>query len=579
MRNLLISLLAACALPLTALATAPFADGEHAWNHADVGIGSEFRDTAYPHSLTAGRVLTPIEPQRVEAMRKKNSEPGNKVLWIGLERELPTPIDAKALAWQPTADGGHSARLSAGSPGAAALRLGLDIAELPAGAELRFAAEGTDVSVTAATGGERIAQMRRIDPIFWSPVTEGDRQVVELYLPAGADPALVRLSLRTLSHLVVSPTGSLAAAKVNESDSCHFDAKCMQNPSSGYINAKNAVARMLFQKNGQGGLCTGTLLNDTDTSTQIPYLFSAAHCFESQTVANTLTTFWFYEASSCDSRDLDGSAVRQVGGGSQLLHASAASDVLMVRLNSAPPAGAHFLGWDAAQISTGTDILVLHHPRGDVKKVSLGKMTGIGGSTLTSGSFYKAGYTHGTTEGGSSGCGLLTLADGAYRLRGGLLGGAASCANSGTIGAPGNSDDFSRLDLAFSNLSQYLQPTSTPPPSGSDFSGLWYNAAQDGWGLNVVRGTSGVYVVYIYHYDQDTTPSWLLTSGTLSGSTLSAQVFSFSGPGFGGSFNPALVAARASGTITLTFNSATTATLSFTSDGRSVSTPMTRLAF
>ena len=337
---------------------------------------------------------------------------------------------------------------------------------------------------------------------------------------------------------------------------------------------------MVYQSGGGSSLCTGTLLNDTDNATQVPYFFGAAHCFTSQAEGNTLTTFWFYESTGCGSNQLD-PAARQVGGGAQVLFASIGSDVLFLRLNNAPPAGSFFLGWNATAVTAGTEIVVIHHPAGDVKKVSLGQATGIGPSNLASGSFIKAGYTNGTTEGGSSGCGLLTLSNGEFVLRGGLLGGGASCANTGSINNPGNSDDYSRLDLAFPNLRQFLQPsTNPPPPAGTDFTGLWFNPAQSGWGLVVMRGASGAYSVTVFHYDQDSSPVWYLGAGAINGASFNQPLTAFTGPWFGITpFNPGLVIGRTAGSVSLNFTSTTTASLAFTVDGRTVSTELTKLAF
>jgi hypothetical protein len=85
--------------------------------------------------------------------------------------------------------------------------------------------------------------------------------------------------------------------------------------------------------------------------------------------------------------------------------------------------------------------------------------------------------------------------------------------------------------------------------------------------------------MYIYHYAQDTSSAWFLSSGNLSGTSYSAPVLTFSGPGFGGTFNPALVSARVSGTLNVNFTSATRASISFTIDGRSVSTTLDKLSF
>lgn len=559
-------------------ALASSAGGEPAWTLAKAAPGTAFRDPAYPTALRVLREWGALPASETKALREGNAGGGRKALRIGIERPL-SGAAAVALNWHAAVDGGQTARIALRSPGAAALRAALRLGGLPAGAELRFAAGGEARSVVDVVDAEAIRKLAALQPVYWSPVTAGDTQEIELYLPRGADPRWVEVVVTGLSHLVASPSGDLSGAKIGESEACHIDTRCVSNPTAAFTNAKNAVARMVFQKDGGSFLCTGTLLNDTDNTTQAPYLYSAAHCFTSQSEGSTLTTFWFYEATGCRSNVLDGAA-RQVGGGAQVLFANADSDVLFLRLNSAAPTGAYFLGWNAAPVSAGTEFLAIHHPAGDVKKVSAGRVTGSGASDLASGSFIKAGYTDGTTEGGSSGCGLLTLDNGELLLRGGLLGGFAACTNTGMIGTPGNSDDYSRLDLAFANLRQFLQPTTSVPPVGTDFSGLWSSPSQSGWGLVVVRGASGTYVVNIYHYDQDRSPIWYLSVGTLNGAAYAAPLSVFTGPWFGAPpFNPAQVLNRTAGNVAINFTTASTANLSFTIDGRTVTTDISRVAF
>ena len=77
-------------------------------------------------------------------------------------------------------------------------------------------------------------------------------------------------------------------------------------------------------------------------------------------------------------------------------------------------------------------------------------------------------WLQGTTEGGSSGSGLFTLDGGQYYLRGGLHGGYASCANTGTTNS-NNIDWYSRFDVDFPSIRQYLyvQPTTPQRRNGS----------------------------------------------------------------------------------------------------------------
>lgn len=577
MRHIVSCLLLSAAFT-PALATPPQVDSEKAWTPPKSALADTLRDPGFPAADIAVTRFPAIDKARIDALRLDNSAPLAKVLQIGIEREIGEAAKAAAVpAWRALPDGSHVARMQVTSPGAVALRVALDVADLPAGSELRFFGEAS--AELHAVPAADVAKLRASQPRYWTPVTEGETQTIEMFLPAGTEPRWARLRMDAVSHLFVSPTGLMAGAKIGESDVCEFDAKCLTTPPQSLIDAKQATARMLFQSGGSSRLCTGTLLNDTDAATQVPHFFSAAHCFTSQSVASTLTTFWFYEATGCGTGVLDG-ASRQVSGGATVEFANVSSDVLLVRLNAAPPAGSTFLGWNAATLTVGTDIVVFHHPAGDVKKVSLGEVKGFGGSALESGQFIKVGYTDGTTEGGSSGCGLLTANGSGYQLRGGLLGGTASCANDGDLDNVNNSDDFSRFDQVFPSLQSFLAPTPTQPPSNTDFTGVYNNAAQSGWGLAVLRGASGTYVVNLYHYDQDNKSAWYLSTGTLSGSNYSSPIIALTGPWFGiVPFNPAGVVTRVAGTISLQFTSDTTANVSFTIDGHTVTTTVRKLAF
>ena len=63
---------------------------------------------------------------------------------------------------------------------------------------------------------------------------------------------------------------------------------------------------------------------------------------------------------------------------------------------------------------------------------------------------------------GSSGSGLFTRnVDGDYELRGGLYGGLASCANSGSVGNAQNRDFYSRLDVDIAAMGHWINVPET----------------------------------------------------------------------------------------------------------------------
>jgi hypothetical protein len=212
-------------------------------------------------------------------------------------------------------------------------------------------------------------------------------------------------------------------------------------------------------------ICTGTLLADTVANTQIPYFYSANHCFAGgingipvqnfETVASSLNTYWKYEATSC------GSGVQAdkvlLAGGSDFLYSNATTDAMLLRLRNAPPSGSEFAGWDSTALAASSSVIGIHHPGGDAKKVSLGQQISSNASLIT------VGWLSGTTEGGSSGSGIFTTESGGYRLRGGLYRGSAQCANSGSLTNTANRDEYSRFDVVFPNISQFLSPVSATP--------------------------------------------------------------------------------------------------------------------
>lgn len=387
---------------------------------------------------------------------------------IGIARRAATESSSPttpALQWLPVA-GGAVARIDVHSRDALALRAGLRPDALDDRVELRFSGSDAPGRVTAVMTGADIKRLRGSDGLFWSPSTDGETQHIELFVPASVPAASVRISAPQVSHLLANSRNDFKMIeKIGESGTCNVDTSCrVAELGPAFVNAKNAVAHMQFVIGGSTYICTGTLLADTDPATQVPYFYSANHCFASgtgapvakdmQDVANTLNTFWNYEATGCSSGV---SAQRtQLSGGATYLYSDNVTDAMLLRLNDAAPAGAFFAGWTAAPISSASGVLAIHHPRGDAKKVSSGE------HVSTSTSRHRVGWRSGTTEGGSSGSALFTLGSAGYELRGGLWGGSASCANTGSISNTANRDEYSRFDVVFPAIRNHLAAVAIP---------------------------------------------------------------------------------------------------------------------
>ncbi len=387
--------------------------------------------------------------------RRDNARLGEP-LEIAMARDVAKPeIELDLLDWEPLADGGIGARVRIVSEGAVALRAALEVTNLrtdtsrlskvPAdGIVLRFRGDGGEVF--EVSGADIDAQ-----DTTWSPIVDGEAMTIEIVLAPGRSPDQLALRIPQVSHFDLAPTATHATmgAKIGESDYCERDIVCRASPSASFLSTSKAVARMVFTKSGSSYLCTGTLLNNSNSPKR--YLFwTASHCINTQTVANTLQTYWFYEATTCNGSTVNPSATTRTGG-AFLRHSNATRDTALLELKTAPPSGSVYAGWTSAAItSTGTAIEGIHHPAGDVKKYSLGSVTSTSTSLSGLGPFYRVQWSLGVTEGGSSGSGLFTVSSGNLQLRGGLYGGSSYCS------APTAPDYYSRFSDVYSSISSYF---------------------------------------------------------------------------------------------------------------------------
>ncbi|MBL8298603.1 MAG: hypothetical protein JNN30_09680 [Rhodanobacteraceae bacterium] len=512
--------------------------------------------------------LPALAAERVNAVKRRNQANGQRRVQIGVRRDIASEaVDDLPQAQLHYVDTGAVLRIDLASQGAAALRSGLRTTNWPNGVELRVAgANGEIYAVDAATA----RQQADADGVFWSAVTDGERQQLELFVPTGINPASVALRVETVSHLLVSPQTQGRSKGLGDSGSCNIDVVCRTGTlGQPFIDIKNAVARIVFQSGGGSFTCTGTLLNDTDSSSQIPWFFTAHHCIGNQSEASSVTTFWNYETPTCGVSQ-NGPNIQSPGGG-QLVYSQASTDGALLRLNSTPPAGAILAGWNASPLTPSTAVTGVHHPSGDIKKVSQGNHSGtrenvtFDGQTVTS--TWKSSWSQGTTEGGSSGSGLFTLAGGGYQLRGGLYGGGASCANSGQSEAAGNVDFYSRLDQIFPAIEQYIANNGNTAGPTRDYTGQWDVRTEGGRGLSMFQFDRVLFALW-FVYDNQGRAVWYQLDPQWTGRDVAGgRVVKFTGSPWGPTYNPDARTLIEAGTFTLTFTSGTQANFSYNVDG------------
>jgi lysyl endopeptidase len=194
----------------------------------------------------------------------------------------------------------------------------------------------------------------------------------------------------------------------------------------------------------------------------------------------------------------------------------------------------------------------------------------LGGATAA---FTEVRWSSGTTEGGSSGSGLFTYDGSRYVLRGALWGGAASCTNTG------GPDNYSRLDQVYSSLAPFLDP---PVTAAVDYTDLWWNPAESGWGLNLIQHASrNIFGVWYTYGDSGKRTWYVLPGGTwVDSNTFTGTLYATTGPASDAAkFDAQRTKATSVGTATLRFSDANNGTWSYSVGGLSGTKPIARQSY
>jgi hypothetical protein len=122
-------------------------------------------------------------------------------------------------------------------------------------------------------------------------------------------------------------------------------------------------------------------------------------------------------------------------------------------------------------------------------------------------------------------------------------------------------------------------------PGGQDvmpavnYTDLWWNPSESGWGINIVQGPTNLIFATWFVYDREGRPTWYtLQPGRWEGGRIyRGPIYKTSGPWLGGAFNPSSVTETVVGTGQLYFSSFDSAYFSYAVEGITGAKTITRL--
>jgi hypothetical protein len=385
----------------------------------------------------------------VEALREEDlllDEQGEQPWRFGFNH--PTQINSSAHGtWIQAKNGDLIWLVRIKCPEALTINLAFDQTEIPDGNELYV----YNPDKTFILG--KFTQEHLYEGQLGTELVPGDEVIIEYYVPSANDKGHVQLNNVTHGYRTAREFHEKA---FGSSGNCNLNVNCPQGGP--WQQERNGVVMLV---SGNSGFCSGSLINNTLNNGK-PYVLTANHCF-----SNPATWVFRFNWQSAGCNNPASEPTFQSLSGGVLRARASASDFCLVEITGGLQGGTvpaaftpYFNGWDNSG-NTPTSAVGIHHPSGDIKKISFENnpliSTTFGGSPANS-HWGVTSWDEGVTEGGSSGSPLF---DQNHRIIGQLHGGASAC------GAPVLSDEYGKISYSWTpansdstnQLKYWLDPT------------------------------------------------------------------------------------------------------------------------
>ena len=391
-------------------------------------------------SGNAQKVLPPLDMDAIEREDAEDETTGMPPRF-GFSHKVNFDLNNSG-EWITLSNGDKLWRLSISCPGALSINLLYDQFWLPDGAKFFIYTPDHSRSIGAMTAANNKGERDDIQG-FATEIMYGDQAILEYYIPNKVSEMGV-ISIAYVVHgyryIFIKENSEKG---YDNSLPCHININCGNYK---WKKEKDAIALILVNGNR---VCTGALINTTANDYR-PYFLTAEHCLNgtaSQAYSNLYfwSFYWHYESPGCTSTD-PGKRKTYTTSGAKVLSYNSNSDFALLKLTEDPrdknKVTPFYLGWDRMEYSTlgglGEGGVGIHHPQGDIKKISFANQIenhpnvlnwkdnygNIIGTSLPN-THWRVYYTNGTTEPGSSGSPFI---NDELRVIGQLHGGGSGCA-------------------------------------------------------------------------------------------------------------------------------------------------------
>lgn len=389
----------------------------------------------------------------VQALLKDDEEREKNGHFLRFGTLLPADVTQENSGyWQILADGSALWRVRLTSEDAIAVALSYSDFSIPEGASLYIYNEDR----SHVTGPYTAEDCPEDGGVFSTSIVQSSSVILEYNQPKSVTG---NFNLRVSDFVycyrkeAVVPFSNL---KINESDNCEVNVNCSEGTS--WSDEKRGVVRIYVVDGSGAGWCSGSMINNT-LQDCTPYVLTANHCGGGATASQLRQwKFYFnYESPDCNNPASEGTLASQVVTGSVKVSSAGTvsdvvkSDFMLLIIKNRPSAAfnAYLNGWNKGT-GTSSSGVGIHHPAGDIKKISTYSSSTSSstwsGSGITNGhwrvTWVSTTNGHGVTEGGSSGSPLFNSAG---LIIGDLSGGASYCSS------PNSPDLYGKFSYSWSS--------------------------------------------------------------------------------------------------------------------------------